>query len=620
MAAGGATGAALSPFIACLASPPALPGPGRAASRQGAQGGSRTPVPRPGCISGCRRAQRPVYVPMETLLCCCFPSQTRSQLGGSQQLRIPHSFHQQLRGASLPRPPPAQQPHPPARSSPSPAGRAGGPAALPASSAPSFDRHRAFTCPTGPCEGAASPTTPQPLPAPAHPSTCPGLGPAPYDHRPRRGAELSLPRRRWTFKVETPPGAFPQPGRKFSSRQRQLEPKESLDISEEGFKQSRVAVAMAAAGPPAPSRGWGHSQGGGSSSPVPAVPGLPGRRRAVGHVLQPQPCPCTEAGGSRCQALPVLSLGGPCLGWAEGAGTRADPIPHPPWGQPSPAPHPATPAWARAALAPAFAASGKAPAAIVVTAGHGHADGTSQEVPVGAPGCRLPAALGVFARHSAESSDDPGRAAVGRCQTPALEHPLASHQPWPRPRRRSRQRQCRTHGWGWGSWTWDPASAGLGLLLPVRPCPPAPSPPVHDAGGPKGHHKPGGLRLSHSSRGPSAESSSSLHQPGWGRRAEAAPCWARTGRAAGRGHSWSRCSLEGPKGPISAFNEWEWERALYCNSSNYIVRPWQPTPVGVQRHGITISHLAWRLGSAPCRRAASQGRAIKGCRARCEVR
>lgn len=31
------------------------------------------------------------------------------------------------------------------------------------------------------------------------------------------------------------------------------------------------------------------------------------------------------------------------------------------------------------------------------------------------------------------------------------------------------------------------------------------------------------------------------------------------GCAADRGHNWSRCSLEGPRGPISAVNEWEWE-------------------------------------------------------------
>ena len=60
--------------------------------------------------------------------------------------------------------------------------------------------------------------------------------------------------------------------------------------------------------------------------------------------------------------------------------------------------------------------------------------------------------------------------------------------------------------------------------------------------------------------------------------------------------------------------------ALYCNSSNYIVHPWQPTPVGVQCHGIAISHLAQRPGSAPCLQAAGQGWAIKGCRERCEVR
>lgn len=43
---------------------------------------------------------------METPLCYCFSSQAHSQLGGSQQLQIPHSFHQQLCRAALLRPPP----------------------------------------------------------------------------------------------------------------------------------------------------------------------------------------------------------------------------------------------------------------------------------------------------------------------------------------------------------------------------------------------------------------------------------------------------------------------------------------------------------------------------------
>lgn len=187
------------------------------------------------------------------------------------------------------------------------------------------------------------------------------------------------------------------------------------------------------------------------------------------------------------------------------------------------------------------------------SAWHRHAVGTAREVPTGVLGSQLPAALGVFAQRSAESWDDPGRAAVGRCQTSALEHPLAAHQPWPRPRRRSRQRRCHTRSWGRGSRAWDPASAGLVLLLPVPPhwC--------MMPGGPKCPPEPGGLCLPRASRAPSAESSSSLRRPGWGQWLEAALCWARTGPAAGRGHSWSRCSLEGPRGPVSVFNEWEWE-------------------------------------------------------------
>lgn len=141
---------------------------------------------------------------------------------------------------------------------------------------------------------------------------------------------------------------------------------------------------MAAAGPPAPSRGWGHSQGRGSSSPMPAVPGLRGRRAVVGRVLQPQPCPAAPDRGSRCQALPAPSPGGLCPGRAEGAAQWADPIPHPPRGQPSPAPRPVTPSPASAALAPVFAASGKAPA---TGCGHCWARARRRHVTGGPRGC-----------------------------------------------------------------------------------------------------------------------------------------------------------------------------------------------------------------------------------------
>lgn len=190
----GGRGAAPSPFIACLAWPLALPGPGRAASRRGARGGSGTPVPRPGCILGCRRAQRPVYIPMETPLCCCFSSQTRSQLGGSQQLRIPHSFHQQLRGAALPGPPCIHQLAAPSR----PLARTG---VLPPSQPAPQTLHpphgtlrgsNPSRCPAAP----ACPSTPEPAQGSVlHPTTT-GHG---------AGAELSLPTQTRTFRVETPP-------------------------------------------------------------------------------------------------------------------------------------------------------------------------------------------------------------------------------------------------------------------------------------------------------------------------------------------------------------------------------------------------------------------------------
>lgn len=83
----------------------------------------------------------------------------------------------------------------------------------------------------------------------------------------------------------------------------------------------------------------------------------------------------------------------------------------------------------------------------------------------GCSGSKLPAVWGVLAQHSSrESSDDPGRAAMGRCQTLALEHPLASHQPWPRHSAGASSVRA-THGWGWSSWMWDPVSA-------IQPCPP----------------------------------------------------------------------------------------------------------------------------------------------------
>lgn len=154
--------------------------------------------------------------------------------------------------------------------------------------------------------------------------------------------------------------------------------------------------------------------------------------------------------------------------------------------------------------------------------GHGHTNSMPQEVPVGAPGCRLPDALGVFAQHSAESSDDPVRAAMGRCQTPAaLEHPLATNQPWPHPWHSSRQWPCHTCCWVQGSWLWDFECMRLALLLPAWPFPPAPSPLVHPIfGRPKGPHRSGELCLSHGSQS-HQRSSFSLCRLDWGQWAEA---------------------------------------------------------------------------------------------------
>lgn len=66
---------------------------------------------------------------------------------------------------------------------------------------------------------------------------------------------------------------------------------------------------------------------------------------------------------------------------------------------------------------------------------------------------------------------------MGRCQTLALEHPLASHQSWPRPQHRSQQ---------WQSHTWlgmKLSDVGPCVCNPALPSLPAPSSPVHNAGG-----------------------------------------------------------------------------------------------------------------------------------------
>lgn len=148
---------------------------------------------------------------------------------------------------------------------------------------------------------------------------------------------------------------------------------------------------------------------------------------------------------------------------------------------------------------------------------------------------RLPAAWGVLAQHSAESSDDPGRAAMSRCQTLVLEHPLASHQSWPRPRHRSQQWQSHTCGWGWRCGTLclpsSPALLAHPLLTSAQcsrawrsPQPGGLSPP-HGSGG-------------HQQRAPPATPA------GRGVMGASGATWVAMGCVAGRGHSWSSCSPE----------------------------------------------------------------------------
>lgn len=271
------------------------------------------------------------------------------------------------------------------------------------------------------------------------------------------------------------------------------------------------------------------------------------------------------------------------------------------------APQPETPAQASAAHALAFAGSGEAPAplwslgTLTPTARHGRSPWVLQAAGCQPPWVCLPSTV-----------QSPRMTLAEQPWAGAKPQPWSI--PWPRispglgPGAGAGSGSAthtdgdgdagcgtpRPQGWCCCSWS---SRARLPLPTGAR-CQGGPNVPVPPLPGPIGR----------------AASAGASQAGGDGRRQE------RTGRAAGRGHSWSRCSLAAPRGPVSAFNEWEWERALYSNSSNYIVHPWQPTPAGVQRHGITIRHLARRAGSAPCHRAAGQGWAIKGCGARCEVR
>lgn len=142
----------------------------RAASRRAARVGSWTTVPGPGCILGCRGARSPVYVPMETPLCCCFSSQTR-QLRGASSCRFLTPSVSSSTGCAAPAPPPRSRLLQPAR--------ARGPAALPAPPrALGAGRHKPC-CPWDPAREQRLPPPPAsacPAPAPArgsilHPTT-----------------------------------------------------------------------------------------------------------------------------------------------------------------------------------------------------------------------------------------------------------------------------------------------------------------------------------------------------------------------------------------------------------------------------------------------------------------
>lgn len=158
-----------------------------------------------------------------------------------------------LQGCPAPAPPPpAQQLHPPAHRSPLPAG----PAALLASTALSFERRGPFTCPTGSCNGAASPTTPQPLPAPAHSRACQGsvLHPKTTGHG--AGQSSRCPGRGGCSEWKTPPVRFHSPGGSFHPGSGSWSPKKVLTFQR---KVSNKAVLLwqwqPQAPPPRPAAG-----------------------------------------------------------------------------------------------------------------------------------------------------------------------------------------------------------------------------------------------------------------------------------------------------------------------------------------------------------------------------
>lgn len=360
-------------------------------------------MPRPEGISGCRGAQRAVYVPMETPLCCCSCSQSRQSAW-----REPAAADSSLLPSAAPRGcpgAPTQEPQPPARSAPGLLARLGVLGTLPA---------------------------PPPLPTPAPD----GARSCTHEQQPRCGAELSLPTRGGRS-VETAPLHFHSPGGSFHPGSSRWNPKQLLTFERKVSNKAALLWQWQPQAPP-PVPWLGTRPSGGSSSPVLAVP----RAMSCSPRLAPRWDQWLPLASAVC-TIPRVSSGcqlkdRPRLAPSPCSALSCSP--------------PAAPAQAHAALAPARAGAARRLLLLQALLGtsmarHGRSPWVRR-----AAGCRLP---WVCLPSTVQSPRMTWQSSVGRCQTPALEHPLASRQPWPRPRRRSRQRQHHTRGWGQSSWTRD---------------------------------------------------------------------------------------------------------------------------------------------------------------------
>lgn len=368
-----------------------------------------------------------------------------SHLGGSQQLRIPHSFRQQLCEAALPWLPRPSHLHrlpapgdPAGCEGPGPFTRSGDPAREQLLPCPAALAARAQSCTFRPPEAAR--------------------------------AELSLPTQRWKFQVELPPARFFNPGGSFHPGSGCRSPEKVLTFQRRASNKASLLWQWQPQTPPLLDLSWDTAKAGKQQ------PGAGGARDA-GWVDGCGMCPAAPAlplhqgRGSCCQTLPVPRTGCGCRHMG-----RPHPVPFP--GQPPPVPS-------------------QRPRSGFGSLLHLHSQGAVRRWPPlqsplawvrqwhvtrGPHGCsRLPAALGVFALHSAESLHDPGRAAMGRCQTPALEHPLASHQLWLGPGAAAAAAAALPHTQlGMGLQDVEPTSVRWVLLLPVQLCA-----PMHSAGDPK---------------------------------------------------------------------------------------------------------------------------------------